>query len=383
MNDTLIFWRNNPMDVNLGVFDYLLKNWPGKIMVVSQKGYSDERKKCGWGTEENSGYDFFVLEDMENPEKFEETFIEENKDAIHVFAGLRGRMAERIKKLKKIRKNPNIVIIAERPAVYSGGIKGKIAGWLRYILYFFIAMKHSRGIKAFLAMGERGVAQYAAYGFNRKKMFQYMYCPVYPKIERKERKNLDEVRFLYIGRFDRKNKGIDLLMKAADSISDKSNWRLDLVGGYGEYAEETIAWANGTPNVNFVGKWNFDEVCQNMAEYDVCIVPSRYDGWNLSPNQAICSGIAAIVSDQASSDELIKYSGAGIVFKAGNVKLLKAAMERIINNSEELEEFKNRTGSYVESISPETVGKYLMDIFHYVLSDGKEKPECPWRVEGK
>ncbi len=383
MNNTLVFWRSNPMDVNLGVFEYLLNNWEGKIIVVSQKGYSDERKKCGWSTEQNLGYDFFVLSDMENQYEFEETLIKENKDAIHIFAGLRGEMANRINKLKAIEKNPKIVIIAERPATYSAGIKGRISSSLRYMLYLGIALKYRKNIRAFLAMGEKGVAQYIAYGFNRKTMFQYMYCPVQPKIERIKSYNSDRVRFLYIGRFDRRNKGIDVLMEAVDSITNSSNWTLDLVGGYGEYAEQTIAWCEKRDNTNYLGKWNFDEVCQKMADYDVCIVPSKYDGWNLSPNQAIHSGIATIVSDQASSDELIKYSGAGIVFKLRDAMSLKDAMERIINNRKELEEFKYRTHSYADLISPDTVGKYFIEILQYVVSNKNKKPNCPWRVYKK
>lgn len=381
MNNTLVFWRNNPMDVNLGVFNYILDNWEGKIIVVTQNGYSNERKICGWSNEENSKYELYILSEMSNGIEFAEKLINENKDAIHIFAGIRGHNEARIRKLKQIVNNPKIIIIAERPAVYSKGIKGTFATILRNILYRIVALKYKNVISAFLVMGETGISQYISYGFNSDTMFQYMYCPLKSESCNNSFGVNGIVRFVYIGRFDRKDKGIDTLIDAVEMLPENEKWALDLVGGYGEYAQQTIEWSKNKKNVNYIGRWDFDDVPKKMSEYDVCIAPSKYDGWNLSPNHAINAGITTIVSNQATSDELIRYSGSGIVFDARSVTQLSEAMNKFINNREELEIFNKRACDYRKLISPDSVGKYFIEILHFVISDSIEKPKCPWRVE--
>lgn len=378
MNNTIIFWRNIPPDVNLGVFEYIANNWNGNVIVVSENGYPPERKNCGWNSCEKDSYKEYILSEMEDGEAFTLDLIENQKDAIHVFSGLRGRNEKLVQRLKKLCKSPTIIVIAERPAMYRSGIRKKVEYFLHTLLYKFLALKYRNCIRAFLAMGEIGAKQYIDYGFYSKSMFQYMYCPKQKEVSNGS-KTGDKIRFLYIGRFDKKIKGIDVLMNAFDKVSDTDEWSLDLVGGYGDEADQVIQWCQGKSNVNYIGRWDYDDVCQNMTNYDVCIVPSKYDGWNLTPNQAIHTGIATIISDQAGSDELIKYSSAGCVIKSEDYIELKNRVEELIKDREKLSSWKNNAKEYKAFISPESVGQYFLNIIGYALGDIKEKPECPWR----
>ena len=215
-------------------------------------------------------------------------------------------------------------------------------------------------------------------GWSESKMYPFMYNPVISisKSKRHESYKDNIIKFLYVGRFYYKTKGIDTLMKASTLL--KGNWTLDLVGGYGKDCEKVIKWANGRSNVNYIGSWNSVDVCTNMRDYDVVVVPSKYDGWNLLPNEAIHAGIATIVTDQAVSDELIKTSNAGLVVPAANYEKMAQAMQTAIDRPDLVKIWKNNTLAYKERISSETVAQYIIDILDYHFYDVIIQPKCPW-----
>lgn len=250
--------------------------------------------------------------------------------------------------------------------MYNLGILGLLERLGRFLLYRKLNFKYGNKINSFFMLGESAIKQYRLYGFTGEKVFQYMYCPNIKVSNTEKNIQSDVVKFLYIGRFDDKIKGIGLLIKAFEQIKEK-NWSLDLVGGYGDYKEEVMKWCERTSNVNFIGTWEYNQVCDNMKNYDVCIVPSRFDGWNLTPNQAIHAGIATLVSNQSGSDELIKYSSSGLIFKANNAKDLSNKISYIISNYDRINIWKENAKSYRECISKEVVGKYFYDCLMYTF----------------
>src|SRR5690606_2116441 len=148
---------------------------------------------------------------------------------------------------------------------------------------------------------------------------------------------------------------------------------------YGKNRNTVIEWSEGTSNVTFKGSWNSSEVCNNMMQYDIVVVPSKYDGWNLLPNEALHAGIGVIVTDEAVSDELISASQAGIVVKSNNPKALAKAMQFAVDNPNEVEIWKKKADNYIDKISSQTVGNYFIDILDYVFyNTSREKPKCPW-----
>lgn len=186
------------------------------------------------------------------------------------------------------------------------------------------------------------------------------------------------LRLVYIGRFVRSTKGIDVLIDAMEGIIG-DNWRLDLVGGYGEFKDSTIVWAEKHPNVNFLGTWPPDKISKCIAQYDVCVVPSRYDGWNVVTDEVINAGVDVIITDAAASDELIEASGAGIVVAADDVNALRKAIQFIIDNPEVADPWKEKAKEYLPKISSESVGNYLIEVLEYTfLNETRLRPVCSW-----
>lgn len=91
-------------------------------------------------------------------------------------------------------------------------------------------------------------------------------------------------------------------------------------------------------------------------------------------------GIGTIASDEAVSDEIITASGAGIVVPTRSPKELASAMQKVIDNPNLAQEWGENAKNYEKKISPETVGKYFIDILDYTFYNiGQLRPECPWR----
>jgi glycosyltransferase involved in cell wall biosynthesis len=229
-------------------------------------------------------------------------------------------------------------------------------------------------------MGKLGLEICAHYGWKRDIMFPFMYNPViFIKKDAAIRETVQDgkIRFLYVGRFYFKTKGIDILMKATEML--KGNWQLDLVGGYGKDKEKVINWVKKQRNVDFIGSWQSQDVCTNMMGYDVIVVPSRCDGWNLLANEAIYAGIGTIITDKATSDELISTSGAGMVVPADNPKAMAKAMQQVIDNPDLAKQWKENTENYRDRTLPKTVGEYFMDVLDYTFYNyGQNRPRCPW-----
>ena len=371
----IIFWRPIPPDVNLGAFLEFAKLWRGKIEIYYFHSLPIERKKCGWESKLEQDVVLKYI-DSNNNESIR-NIIEKNVQSIHVFSGIRGENEKILKYLLKCNSQAKITVISERPAMYYRGIFGIIERLGRFFVYRRLSYKYNNKINAFFILGENAIRQYKLYGFDGKNIFQYMYCPdIQSTCSTKSHKN-NGVKFLYIGRFDDRIKGIKTLMSAINQVNDK-NWSLDLVGGYGDYKDEVIKWCRRKKNVNFIGTWDYNQVCENMKNYDVCIVPSRFDGWNLTPNQAIHAGIATLISDQSGSEELIKYSERGLIFKANNTTDLSNKISYIIGNFNQVKTWKDNAQSYKKYITKEVVGQYFYDCILYTFFEKNEKPHCPW-----
>lgn len=369
------------MDVGIGAFEQFARNWDDEIYIISYQGYPPERQRCGFYLNAIRNVTEMVLSDSEDAIRAAQKIIDENYNSINMFNGIRENnqmiLDYLIEKCKLSGERPLVGVLSERPNMIGNKVIKSLRSLGYNFLYGYLAKKYNTYITAFLAMGQIGVDTYVKYGFSADIMFRYMYCPKLPEIEVKIENGRGKVRFLYVGRFNYSTKGLDLLMKAFGKL-ENDNWTLDMVGGYGEQKDEVIKWCETHKNVNFRGAWNNEEVCMRMREYDVCVVPSRYDGWNLTPNQAIRSGIGTIITEEAGSDELITASGAGLVVKP-EVQSLYQALEKVILYPHLCQEWKVKALKYKSRISEKTVGDYFTQIMKYAFMRNTQRPDCPWQ----
>jgi glycosyltransferase involved in cell wall biosynthesis len=234
-------------------------------------------------------------------------------------------------------------------------------------------------------MGAKGQAVYEELGFRKESLFPFMYGPYDHDVPKPRPPQDGNLRLLYVGRLDRHNKGLDLLLETVRALK-RSDFTLDIVGGYGDLLSAVQEAAAVDKRIRFLGPWQPRDVVRNMSHYDVCVVPSRYDGWNVIANQAINAGLACVVSDGATSDELVAASGAGIVVPRANQRALDAAIQTVLDTPGLVEELKQAAVIYRETIAPESVGQYMVDVLRYSFSlcgGSGARPSCPWLPIGR
>lgn len=367
----IIFWFDNPPGISRGVFNEVSNLWEGKCFYIAVKDTRPERKAINWDAGGYGKAELIILEKEQEPTEFIEDFLHKHLQDIHIFTGYKGLPRKFMDQLIRM-KSKDVYIWAEGPVTY--GLKRKI---VVNILHRYYALRYRDTIKAMLPLGKNGVKVYRSIGWYENKLFPFLYLPL-PRAEiRKDRRVChDKVRFIYVGRFS-KTKGLKILMDACDFLAD-DKWSLDLVGGYGELSDQVQEWISKKDNVNFLGKWNINDVEYNMQDYDVCIVPSAFDGWNVTVNKAINAHIGVITTDAAGSNDMIEASGAGMVVSAGNAKELASAMNTAINDHAMVEEWKRKAGEYISSWNGKDCAKYFIDILLYAKGELNNRPEAPW-----
>lgn len=373
-NKKLVWWRDVPIDVEIGLLTYLSKVWKNDIYIISANDYEAARKQCLWNTDSFDNVHMITgnLDEKSNKALTEKLLAEDN---VNIFSGVRGGHKKYLDYLNNDKKH-KCVIVMESPSLFGTNLKYTVKKIAYPILYGSYYRKYKSVVKGLFALGEKGVNIYTSYGW--RNVFDFMYLPCLHKQEKSAANKPAEIRMLYIGRFDYSVKGVNVLMDAIDKLDAKNKWSIDLVGGYGAKKDEVIAWCERTPGANYIGSWESGLVVEKMTDYDFCIVPSISDGWNLTPLQTLNAGIGCIITDNAGSQELIRNSGAGIVVKSNNIVELKSALEYALENREQVMKWKEKALSYADKVSTENVGSYFVKALKYCFGESEERPECPW-----
>ena len=381
MKNKLIFWLPNYPEVMYSFLLAFVKNIGANVKIVCFRGLLKEREAVYGGDELSRYAQFIYYNDEENLDHFINTVIAENTGAIYFFGGFLGKVGRALQLYHQC-GGDKAIIITEKPSVRPARYFNKIVRFLKEL-----KARHSYGnvyravadsIKAVLVTGEKGVRQLTSFGIPEEKLYNFMYTHIEEEICPCKQEKSDEVRFIYVGRFNYLNRGMDNLIYTFNKLT-QDNWTLDLVGGYGEDANEIIEWAKHKKNVHYAGTWESNQVINNLQNYDVCISPTRIDGWRIQVNQAIIAGIGTITTEEAISDELVKASGTGMVVDAFKKNELYKAVLSVIENPDIVNQWKENCTTYRDRISNEKIAKYVIEILEYVLSkDDKEKPRCPW-----
>ena len=89
-----------------------------------------------------------------------------------------------------------------------------------------------------------------------------------------------------------------------------------------------------TDNVEFLG--NVDDVPSFLNSIDICVVPSRSEGFGLALVEALAMGVPTIASDIAGPKEIVENEGIGVLFKSGDSVDLANKILRTIDDYESI-----------------------------------------------
>ncbi len=230
---------------------------------------------------------------------------------------------------------------------------------------------------AFLAVGKENKRFYLENGVDPTRIF---WCPHFVdnkrfmdqakqgKDKRSEiRKNwgiLDqEVCFVFSGKLERKKRLLDVI-QALDAARKENNTIRLLVVGSGEQDAQArqLAITNSIP-VAFAGFLNQTEISDAYVAADCLILPSDHnETWGLVVNEAMASGLPALVSDQAGcGTDLIIYEKTGLLFRCGDVQDLSKKMVSMADNREKLKYMGNNAREHINNYTITHATKGLLE----------------------
>jgi glycosyltransferase involved in cell wall biosynthesis len=136
------------------------------------------------------------------------------------------------------------------------------------------------------------------------------------------------MRVLFLGRFERNQKGLDWLV--TELRRHRSSWlgRLCFVfQGQGEYEQALQQLAQEIPDdAVSIAPWG--DVLQEMQRADVLLLPSRFEGFPLVAVEATHYGVPIVASSQAGLADVLPPE---CIFPFGDFGAMSKALERMRN----------------------------------------------------
>ena len=367
----VFFWQNMPAHHQTGALDAFAACWGAPVTGVWAEDVYADRLRDGWrSTARTHLRDHFLPAVGWRTEV--DTLAAANLGAIHLFSGLGSYPpVTRAARIILQQAKPKAGLIVET-AVKSPWLR--IPNTLKALGCYYPSR---RKISAVMAIGSTAENFYHSIGFAKTQIFPYLYQCDAP-LPAVEASPSGALRIVFVGRLA-PYKGLDILMEALAPLAGRA-WTLDV---YGDGPSLANARASAErlglgAQVRFRGVIPSDQVVPALAVADLCVVPSRYDGWGMATSEALRAGIPVLVSDAAGSCDLIAASGAGEIFASGRLSQLSAQLARRMDSPTLVAEEKLRAVAFAPRISPDAVGAHLVDVFRHAFLGEGARPTAPW-----
>lgn len=137
-----------------------------------------------------------------------------------------------------------------------------------------------------------------------------------------------------VSRLQHSKKGQDILIHAAKSLKERGidNFHITFIGDgeSKEYLQTLVQELNLTKNITFLGSKSQEYVLSHLADYDLLVQPSRYEGFGLTVAEGMAAKLPVIVTEDQGPAEVIEYGKYGFTFENGNAESLADKIEKII-----------------------------------------------------
>lgn len=143
----------------------------------------------------------------------------------------------------------------------------------------------------------------------------------------------DKTIFLFLGRLDLKQKGLDMLLQAFGKLArQQPELHLVLAGpdvsGNRKQLENIAATAGIGENVTFTSLISGDQKLAALQDADAFVLPSRYEGQSIALLEALYMGLPVLVTDTVGLSQQIANMAAGIVVSPG-VESIKDGLQTL------------------------------------------------------
>ena len=357
---TFIFWQRT-LDILHSSF---LRNLAEiySVVLVTEIGMDATRNKHGFYIPDFWKVKIIVAPNKEQIAKLSET------EAVHIVSGVWSfKLSKQV--LRHLVKKQKTIGIFSEPFNWMG-----IKGEMRIVKYWLFRLSCGSSIRFILVTGERGRWCYEKIRFPKSKIFDWAYFTETPAITIKQ-DMLSTPKILFIGSID-KRKNILTLVDICMKTGVIDNLTIIGVGPL----EATLRKKIKGTQCKYLGRIPNKEVHQIIADSDVLILPSLYDGWGAVVNEALMCGIPVIASNNCGSSILVQGER-GRVFSIKNNDLKKVISDFVRELPYSVDKRENIRNWALQNISGETAVKYFNEIMEHVFFITAQRPMAPWLSE--
>jgi glycosyltransferase involved in cell wall biosynthesis len=238
-----------------------------------------------------------------------------------------------------------------------------------------------RHLRFVLAMGGVGRRWFLDCGYPADRVYDFAYVVEQPQWSVPAEPASGPARLIYVGQLIPR-KRVDLLLDAVAGL-EPGTWTLDVVGrgpADGALRRRADRLRLGEA-VHFHGAMGNSAARSLLAERDVLVLPSRWDGWGAVVNEALASGARVVCSDHCGAAELVASEDMGRVFRAGSVKALREALRPLVAAGRVDGAARQRIRDHSRHFTGDAVADYLLQIVAEAVDRRAPRPIAPWRVE--
>lgn len=339
--------------------------------VVETPGLEAERASMGWPEMAPSEVN---LIGAPSPEQIRKIIDQAIPETLHIFGGifLNPMVRHAFKLAADARGRLAFLTEPPMPEQFSPGNPLKrVLRKATPILHRTVQRRFGDQIEAIFAIGSMAVQFYSEIGYEAEKIFEWGYFPQVPTPINQALQS-GPFRILFAGGLNPR-KGPDVLVDSLGELSDP-NWELALIGeGELESRLQDRIQSQGLENRVRIEPFRpWAKMLQGLADSDLAVVPSRHDGWGALTNEALASGVPAIVTDRCGSADLIG-PGRGQVVPANDPQALGKAIAHQIERGKPSKADRTALINWSTCIQPESAAAYFAECLR------GPKPTAPWR----
>lgn len=136
--------------------------------------------------------------------------------------------------------------------------------------------------------------------------------------QRKKTKATKPFRIVMVSRLLHEKKGQDLLIEAADKLRGQVIVDFIGVGASMSFLQGITRELHLEEYVNFLGKQTQNYIAEHLADYDLFVQPSRWEGFGLTVAEAMAANLPVLVSEGQGPAEVTCGDMYGWMFKNGD-----------------------------------------------------------------
>ena len=255
------------------------------------------------------------------------------------------------------------------------GVADRFKAIARPLIYKLYAIVLKRRIQGIFAISVLALKQYGSAGIAPEKLFPFGYFV--PALSQggataTSASQQPELRLVFVGSLIVR-KGLDLLIEAVRCAST-TRLRISL-DVFGPGAPD--AYGFDDEYVRYCGQIPFGKTQEIVASYDLLVLPSRYDGWGVVVNEALCAGVPVICSDQVGAGVVIDKFGAGAKFASGDSRALAHLLSMLAYDRSQLQVMREATAKAAAAIQPGIAAAYMLKVINTPRSEKASIPS-PW-----